>query len=257
MIQKGCLIGLLFSVVSVYAQTATFKVALPKPKTLTYYGINHLGDTTSIVSNEIAKETPLKTFTFNDPFLGQIALYDERNPLQQLVFYKNTQHVVILDNQLSFKEKINLTERYPEIDAIYASLTSQNTIWVFDNLSKRWCILTNQQPTPLFVGNSLDKYSFITTNGNFAYWQTNQTVYQMDVYGKITNQISLPQKAQLLAINNDLLVYILNNNLFLLNTKNNKTEHLTNVETPAQTVFLNAKSVSVFTSDKLYLYQIN
>lgn len=257
MIQKACLFGLLFLTISAFAQTAVFKVALPKPETLTYYGINHLGDTTSIVSNEIAKETPLKTFTFNDPFLGQIALYDERNPLQQLVFYKNTQHIVILDNQLSFKEKINLIEPYPEIDAAYAALTAENAIWVFDNLTKRWCILTNKQQMPLFIGNSLEKYSFIATYGNFAYWQTNQTVYQMDIYGKITNQIALPQNAQLLAINNDLLVYILNNNLFLLHTKNNKTEHLTNVSTPTQMVFLNAKSLSVFTSDKLYLYQIN
>jgi len=83
-----------FTAFSVNAQMAVFKKELVRPPQLTYYGLNHLGDTSSIVSNEIAKETLLKTFTFKDPFLGNITQYDERNPLKQLVFYKNTQQLI-------------------------------------------------------------------------------------------------------------------------------------------------------------------
>ena len=74
-----------FIVFSVNAQMAVFKKELVKPTQLTYYGLNHLGDTSSIVSNEIAKETVLNTFTFKDPFLGNITQYDERNPFQQFM----------------------------------------------------------------------------------------------------------------------------------------------------------------------------
>ncbi len=257
MINKLCFIAIFFSAYALHAQMATFKVALPKPPNLTYYALNHLGDTSSIVSDEIAKETPLQTFTFKDPFLGQIAQYDERNPLQQLVFYKNTQQVILLDNQLSVKDKIVLNERFPEIDAVYAALTAQTSIWIFDGISKRWCMISNQQEQPQFVSNPITNYSFLTTSGNFAYWQIEDVVYGIDIYGKLIKEQKLPKKAQLLAINGDLLVYVLNNKLFLFHTKKNETEHLSNIETAAEWAIFNTKSLSVFTADTLYLYQIN
>lgn len=246
-----------FIVFSVNAQLAVFKKELVKPTQLTYYGLNHLGDTSSIVSSEIAKETVLKTFTFKDPFLGNITQYDERNPFQQLVFYKSTQQLVFLDNQLSVKEKINLTEQYPEIDAVYAALTAQSGIWIFDYASKRWCILSSQQEQPSFVSNPLTTYSFLTTYGNYAYWQNADVIFGIDIYGKPIKEQALPKKAQLLAINGDLLVYVLNNKLFLLHTKKNETEQLTEVNNTIDQVIFNAKSLSVLTADKLYLYHIN
>lgn len=246
-----------FTVFSVNAQMAVFKKGLVRPPQLTYYGLNHLGDTSSIVSNEIAKETLLKTFTFKDPFLGNITQYDERNPLKQLVFYKNTQQLVFLDNQLSVKEKIILTDRFPEIDAVYAALTSQASIWIFDYASKRWCIVSSQQDQPSFVSNPITTYSFLTTYGNFAYWQKDDIVYGIDIYGKVIQEQNLPKKAQLLAINGDLLVYVSNNKLFLLNTKNKETEQLAEVQSIIDSVIFNANSLSVLTTDKLYLYHIN
>lgn len=242
---------------SVNAQMAVFKKELVRPPQLTYYGLNHLGDTSSIVSNEIAKETLLKTFTFKDPFLGAIEVYDERNPLQQLVFYKNTQNIVLLDNQLSVKEKIVLIDRFPEIDAVYAALTSQASIWIFDYASKRWCIVSSQQDQPSFVSNPITTYSFLTTYGNFAYWQKDDVVYGIDIYGKVIQEQNLPKNAQLLAINGDLLVYVSNNKLFLLNSKNKEAEQLAEVQSTIDSVIFNAKSLSVLTTDTLYLYQIN
>lgn len=242
---------------SVNAQMATFKKELVRPTQLTYYALNHLGDTSSVVSNEIAKETLLKTYTFKDPFLGSIYWYDERNPLQQLVFYKNTQQVVLLDNQLSVKDKIVLTDRFPELDAVFVSLTAQGSMWIFDDATKRWCIITPQTNQPQFISNPLSSIDFLTTSGNFAYWQIGQSVYGMDVYGKILQEEKLPSKAKLLAINGKHFVYQLNNGVFLLDTEKKETERLREVTFEIESAFFNAKTISLLSKDKLYLYNIN
>lgn len=239
------------------AQNVVFKKVLDRPKQLTYYALNHLGDTSSIVSNEIAKETPFRTFTFKDPFLGTIHQYDERNPLQQLVFYKNTQQLIVLDNQLSIKERVALIERFPEIDASYAALTAQSSIWIFDEASKRWCILNTLKEQPQFVSNPISHYDFIITDGNNAYWQSGTSVFGIDIYGKVIKEQTLPEKAKLLAINGAKMLYQLNNNVFLFDTENETKEPLKEISNTIEKAFFNGKNISILTSDQLFLYNVN
>jgi len=255
------MLGVVYSVFctafSVNAQMATFKKELARPPQLTYYALNHLGDTSSIVDDEIAKETVIKTFTFKDPFLGRITQYDERNPLQQLVFYRGTQQLVLLDNQLSVKEKMVISEHFPEIDAAYAALTAQSSIWIFDYASKRWCIISSNKEQSVFVSNPIPDYSTITTYGNFAYWQSGNTVFGIDIYGKIIKEQLLPDKSKLLAINGRYIVYQLNNAVFLLNTEQQMTEQLTEIDSKIEKAIFNSQNISFLTSDKLFLYNIN
>ncbi|HUH26190.1 MAG TPA: hypothetical protein VLY87_06155 [Flavobacterium sp.] len=239
------------------AQNVVFKKVLERPKQLTYYAQNHLGDTSFIVSDEIAKETLLRTFTFKDPFLGTIHQYDERNPLQQLVFYKNTQQLVVLDNQLSVKERVALTERFPEIDASYAAFTAQSSIWIFDEVSKRWCVLNSLKEQPQFVSNPILSYDFITSDGNNAYWKNGTSVLGIDTYGKIIKEQSLPKRAKLLAINGSKMLYQLNNAVFLFDTEKATTEPLKEVKTLVEKAFFNAQNISILTSNQLFLYHLN
>jgi len=241
----------------VNAQMAVFKKELVRPAQLTYYGLNHLGDTSSIVSNEIAKETLLKTFTFKDPFLGAIEMYDERNPLQQLVFYKNTQNIVLLDNQLSVKEKISLFDRYPEIDAVYVALSSQSSIWVFDQTTQRWGLISSNQNQPNYISNPIATYDFITTSGNFAYWQVKSVVYGIDIYGNVLEQQKLPSRAQLLAVNGDYYIYKLNSGIFILNQTKKETQRLREIQDDVEQVIMVAKNISLLSANKLYLYTLN
>lgn len=246
-----------FTAFAVHAQMAVFKKELIRKPQLTYYGLNHLGDTSSILNNEIAKETLLKTFTFKDPFLGTIEVYDERNPLQQLVFYKNTQNIVLLDNQLSVKDKISLIDRFPEIDAVYAALSSQSSIWIFDQTSKRWCLISSNQNQPKYISNPVSEYDFITTSGNFAYWQVKNVVYGIDIYGNVLEQQILPSRSQLLAVNGDYYIYKLNNGVFLLDRSKNQTQRLREIQTDVEKAFMVAKHVSLLSANKLYLYTLN
>ncbi len=246
-----------FTAFSVNAQEAVFKKELVCPTQLTYYGLNHLGDASSIVNNEIAKETLLKTYTFKDPFLGAIEMYDERNPLQQLVFYKSTQNIILLDNQLSVKEKISLIDRYPEIDAVCAALSAQASIWIFDQTTKRWCLISSNQNQPNYISNPITNFDFITTSGNYAYWQVKNVVYGIDIYGNVLEEQKLPSRSQLLAVSGNYYIYKLNNGVFLLDKAKKQTQRLREVDANVEQAFMIAKNISLLTANKLYLYTLN
>ena len=244
-------------VLNASAQNVVFKESFSRPKHLTYYALNHLGDVSTIINNEITKTTTQRTFTFKEPFLGTVAFYDERNPLQQLVFYKNTRQIIILDNQLSIKDRWILSENFPEIDVSYAALTAQSTVWVFDEISKRWCILSSEKEQPVFVSNPVVHYDFLTSSGNYAYWQSGTKVYGIDIYGKLMKEQTLPENTRLLAINGNKIAYQLNNTVFLFDSETNTKEPLKEIETTVEKAFFNAGNISILTSDKLFLYNIN
>lgn len=257
MIKLNTVLLMFLTAFTVNAQIAVFKKELVRPSQLTYYALNHLGETSSIVSNEIAKETLLKIFTFKDPFLGGIENYDERNPLQQLVFYKNTQHVILLDNQLSVKERINFIDRFPEIDPLYVALSAQASIWVFDQTSKRWCLIASNSNTPTFVSNPIPTNEFVTTSGNFAYWQIKNVVTGIDIYGNLLEEQILPSRSKLLAVNGDNYIYKLNKGVFLLNRSTKETQRLREINDDIEKAIIVAKNVSLLSSQKLYLYTLN
>lgn len=239
------------------AQIAVFKESKQIDGQLSYHAVNNIADTLIISNDEIIKKTSDKIFTYKNPFFGSIDQFDDRNPLQQLVFFKNTQKIVLLDNQLSVRDEISIIDRYPTIEVNYASLTSHAQIWIFDAISKRWGILSNLENEPKWVSNPILDYQFINTFGNYAYWQTNDRIYGIDIYGKIIFNYNLPENAQLLAINTNLIAYILNNKLFLLNTKSNIQQEFSYEHETIVNVYFSAKTLSVFTTNKLYLYDLN
>lgn len=238
------------------AQNIQFKDSLNRPQQLTYYSMNHLGDYSSIINNEISKKTPQKTFTFKEPFLGTISIYDERNPLQQLVFYKNTQQIVLLDNQLSVKNRRNLMEAFPEIDASYVSMTAQSTLWIFDNASRKWGVLDLQTNQITYISNPIVDYDFLTTSGNEAYWQNGSKVYGIDIYGKLMKEYSLDANSILLAINGDKILYQLNKNVFLYNTTTEEKSLLKEVRTEVEKAFFNAENITILTNEMIFLFKL-
>ena len=169
--------------------------------TMDYYSLKSDGYT-FITNNEInlywnknivEKKNSLIGASFKDPFLGSIHHFDERNPFRRLVFYKNTQYLVLLDNQLSEVGRLALLEKFPEITASYAALTAQSSIWIFNENSRQWCILNSLNDRPKYLSNPIVNYQYLTSDGNYAYWQNGTKVYGIDIYGKPIKEHTLPK----------------------------------------------------------------
>lgn len=245
------------------AQELTFAIDNERG-TMDYYLLKS-DSYTYIINNEInlywnkdivEKQNFLTGASFKDPFLGDIHHFDERNPLRRLVFYKYTQYLVLLDNQLSEVGRLSLLEKLPEITASYAALTAQSGIWIFDESSRQWCILNSLSDQPKFLSNPIVNYQYLTSDGNYAYWQNETKVYGIDIYGKPIKEHTLPENAQMLAINQNKIVYQLNNNVFLFDTENNSEKQLEEIDVPVEKAIFGTEFLIVLTKYKIFTYHI-
>ena len=245
------------------AQELTFAIDNERG-TMDYYLLKS-DSYTCIINNEInlywnkdivEKQNFLTGASFKDPFLGDIHHFDERNPLRRLVFYKYTQYLVLLDNQLSEVGRLSLLEKLPEITASYAALTAQSGIWIFDESSRQWCILNSLSDQPKFLSNPIVNYQYLTSDGNYAYWQNETKVYGIDIYGKPIKEHTLPENAHMLAINQNKIVYQLNNNVFLFDTENNSKKQLEEIDVPVEKAIFGTEFLIVLTKYKIFTYHI-
>lgn len=69
--------------------------------------------------------------TLNYAFSGSIDAIDVSNPLEIYLFYKELNQVIILDNNLAFRGKINLSD-WGITQAACIARSYDNGIWVFD-----------------------------------------------------------------------------------------------------------------------------
>lgn len=75
--------------------------------------------------------------TYDDKNLGDITSVDVTNPLKILVYYKDFNQIVFLDNTLSVSGSPILLEELGIAQSSYACTSYGNAFWVFDNSQSR------------------------------------------------------------------------------------------------------------------------
>lgn len=97
-----------------------------------FYGRDAFGNNYTSSNNVFRKESNQKKQEYKNVTLGKIGQADLQNPLQLLLFYKQMNAVVLLDNQLNETIKIIFSETNPELQPQWVSMASQNQLWLFD-----------------------------------------------------------------------------------------------------------------------------
>ena len=83
-------------------------------------------------NNTLYKEKHNTTINYSNIQLGNIDVVDTFNPLKILLFYKNFNTVMILDNRLAEIFKIDFNTVSPYINSSHISAGFDNTLWVFN-----------------------------------------------------------------------------------------------------------------------------
>lgn len=160
---------------------------IPNKKSIQFASYDHLGAFYLISNNQISKQFEDKTYNYNNLLYGEITWIDIRNPFQILVFYKNFQSFVVLNNQLNEIQNINFTINYPELDVRIVSASNKNYYWVFDEVSKRIFIYDVGQnylkPISVPIEFTFDDWN---SNANSFFIEANNTIYSYDIYGKVS-----------------------------------------------------------------------
>ncbi len=105
---------------------ASSKMEIIKVVCDVFLGFDNQQNSYTITNNILTKTNQTSTYQYNNLGLGKITKVEIQNPLQIVVFYKNFNTVVLLDNQLNEIKKIDFNLKSTPVNLDAVALSSQN-----------------------------------------------------------------------------------------------------------------------------------
>jgi hypothetical protein len=153
---------------------------------------------------------------YNNFELGEIASADIINPLNIVVFYKDTNTVVLLDNKLAEIERFNFNNLPSFINVTAARNAGNNRLWLFNSDSQQIELFNYRTKEKTIVSQpiSSELMSF-TSNFNYCYLTTEKFVRIYNTYGGLIQTIA-SDEITTSSQHNDNLIVVIQDNLFFL-----------------------------------------
>jgi hypothetical protein len=188
--------------------------------------VDKLGKVYQVTNKELVKLNNkgevLKTYSVLNS--GAISSIDTRNALQTLLFFKDQQEAVVLDNMLGEANTINFTKYFEWVDLVCFS-NRDNAFWLYS--------VTNQELVKTDKNlNVISRYPNLAQTLSIdiqpiQLFEANETVYlfdkkngliQFDVFGNYKRKIKL-KGAEKVQIVGDIVYYQEDNTIKYYNTK--------------------------------------
>lgn len=211
----------------------------------------------SVKENNFIKTALNKNWEYKNVALGKLTSVDILNPLQIVLFYKEYNTIVIVDNQLSEIQRINGNDYNLVFEACRLSI--QNKLWFFDMLSLKIGMFNLEDNLYSFISTPLNEtIQNYNSNYNRFYWVDNQNEnYSISFFGKVKSLGKIPNYDTIQFISDTIFVYKTGNELFYVTRETNKSYQIRIDEKSFLNFFINGEILSIFTNNKVINYKIN
>lgn len=136
------------------------------------------------------KKTKSKIYSYANTQLGNISSIDITNPLKIVLFYRDFNTIVLLDNRLSeLSNSINLSTESFAKNVTFASISSNNNLWLYsldDNILSLWNYETKQtvfDTQPLSYYQKDFEASIQVSTYEYCWLISNNHVLKFNEYG--------------------------------------------------------------------------
>lgn len=178
-----------------------FQISLAQtvsPKTTAAYamdrfiGVDNYKNLYFIKDRVLLKQGEEGDYKYSALQLGRIFSVDIINPLKVVVFFQDTNTVVLLDNKLNEIERLNFNNLPQFFNAGTATTAGSNSLWVF-NMDTQQLELYNYQSrlqtvvSQPFPGKVVSQAS----NFNYCFILTQKKLRAYNVYGSFLNELDL------------------------------------------------------------------
>jgi hypothetical protein len=162
---------------------------------------DNLGNIYTIHDDELVKYLPNAKFfaRYSNLKLGSISRVDATNPLKILLYYRDFQQIVFLDNQLSVNSEAVSLEKmgYEQTDLVCSG--TNNSFWIY-NKQNNELIRFNEKSKKIAATGNLKQVlrremdpNFMTEYNNYLYLNCPETgIYVFDIFGAFSKIISIP-----------------------------------------------------------------
>ena len=147
--------------------------------------------------------------------LGQITTVDLINPLKIVVFYKESNTVVILDNTLAEIRRINFSaiENFRNIS--HATNAGDRRLWIYNTDIQRLELFDyNQNKVIIEFPPTVLPAIELTSNFNVCWVKTNEAIDSYTVYGSLINSFPIETSLEAITIYNESIFAIAEEKLF-------------------------------------------
>jgi hypothetical protein len=178
--------------------------------------IDGLGNIYVIHADEIRKYNAAGLFmkTFSNKRYGKIDDIDVSNPLKILVYYKDFQQVLFLDNQLSPSSNVISLETIGYEQASLVCSSINNSFWLYNKQNNELMRFDAELKTLVKTGNlkrllDIDiKPNYMREHGNYLYLNCPQEgILVFDIYGTFYKTIPIKSLKEFAIVNGNVFYY--------------------------------------------------
>ncbi|PRP67466.1 hypothetical protein [Nonlabens agnitus] len=129
---------------------------------------------------------------FYDVQLGDLTSVDLINPLKILLFYKDTQTIVLLDNRLNETQRVELNQLQPYRYFDFAGLAGERRLWLY-NLDQQRLELYDYINDKLVVSSPViqNQVTQMLTDYNYCHLVSDKGVASYNNYASKTSELKL------------------------------------------------------------------
>ena len=177
-----------------------------------------------IQNNTFYKKTKTKTISYNNLQLGELTSVNTFNPLKIILFYKDFNAAIVLDNRLAEIFKIDFNNIQPYKNITQVSNGFDNTLWVF-NQDVQQLELYNYKNNKT-QARSLpiqSKVLDLKSNYNSVWLLTKQYLYVYNYFGNLLSKMKNDGFTKLIETNGNIILKKDNALYYIKNSNENPT----------------------------------
>lgn len=224
-----------------------------------YIGKDNLKNDYFLKSNVIKKVNAIEKFQYQNLSLGTIEKVCLTNPLQIVVFYRDFNTVVLLDNQLNETQQIDGNKLDIPIKIEGFGLAGQNQVWLYDGFLQKISLYNFNTNTNKIISTPITgKIKDYNSDYNFFYWiDESDSLNSISIFGKIKTIAKIPNYDSIQIIDQSKLIYSINQELFYFNTNELSITKIDINEKSFDNFFFNNGILSIFTRSHIINYKID
>lgn len=197
-------------------QTSEPKIHIKFPEQKSNVEIDGFGNMYIINNNEIIKYNTVGVLQkkFSTKRYGKIDFVDAMNPLKILVYYKDFQQILFLDNQMTESSNMISIEKLGYEQTSLVCSSSNNSFWLYDKQNNELSRFDAELKSLVKTGNlkrilDIDiKPNFMQEHNNYIYLNCpNEGILVFDIYGTFYKTIPLKSLREFNVVNGDVFYF--------------------------------------------------
>jgi len=244
--------------ITAFAQSSSLQMIDRQPMEADrFWGVDTYDQFYFSKNNVFYKTENGKKFQFQDLQLGALEKVDLLNPLRLLLFYKEANTIVLLDNRLNEIDRVNFNFIADVKTVDFAGISKDNLLWIFNadlqqlELFNYQLLRTNNSSLPL----SKEIINF-KSNYNFAWLQHADGLLKYNINGSLVDTILLDNIFSFTVYKNQIIIQT-DDYLEFFEESTTKTIQFKKPEISFDQFYFNGENLYIYSGKVLYTYKIN